>query len=263
MNEPTYHLSHVVKSKNAEPEDFTGPLDVILLLLSKNKIEIRDIQISVILEQYLAYLDEMKKMDLEIASEFITMASQLVLIKTKMLLSEAERQEGLSEMELLIQSLEQRQRQEILEKLKSPASWLEKRNDIGRNTFVKNPEPLRKDNTYRYQHDKDDLRRALFDLQERSKVKLPSPVTAFNGIVGKEPYPVERKSAEILKRLIAGGIAKLKSLFRGNKSRSEVVATFLSVLELCKIHSISVNQDENNEYRVSYLKMPDESEVRE
>ena len=263
MNEPTYHLSHVVKSKNAEPEDFTGPLDVILLLLSKNKIEIRDIQISVILEQYLAYLDEMKKMDLEIASEFITMASQLVLIKTKMLLSEAERQEGLSEMELLIQSLEQRQRQEILEKLKSPASWLEKRNDIGRNTFVKNPEPLRKDNTYRYQHDKDDLRRALFDLQERSRVKLPSPVTAFNGIVGKEPYPVERKSAEILKRLIAGGIARLKSLFRGNKSRSEVVATFLSVLELCKLHSISVNQDENNEYRVSYLKMPDESEVRE
>ncbi len=263
MNEPTYHLSHVVKSKNAEPEDFTGPLDVILLLLSKNKIEIRDIQISVILEQYLAYLDEMKRMDLEIASEFITMASQLVLIKTKMLLSEAERQEGLSEMELLIQSLEQRQRQEILEKLKSPASWLEKRNDIGRNTFVKNPEPLRKDNTYRYQHDKDDLRRALFDLQERSKVKLPAPVTAFNGIVGKEPYPVERKSAEILKRLISGGIDKLKSLFRGNKSRSEVVATFLSVLELCKIHSISVNQDENNEYRVSYLKMPDESEVRE
>ena len=64
MNEPTYHLSHVVKSKNSEPEDFTGPLDVILLLLSKNKIEIRDIQISVILEQYLSYLDEMKKMDL-------------------------------------------------------------------------------------------------------------------------------------------------------------------------------------------------------
>lgn len=94
-----------------------------------------------ILEQYLAYLDEMKRMDLEIASEFITMASQLVLIKTKMLLSRAERQEGLSEMELLIQSLEQRQRQEILEKLKSPASWLEKRNDIGRNTFVKNPSP--------------------------------------------------------------------------------------------------------------------------
>ena len=228
MNEPTYHLSHVVKSKNSEPEDFTGPLDVILLLLSKNKIEIRDIQISVILEQYLSYLDEMKKMDLEIASEFITMASQLVLIKTKMLLSEAERQEGLSEMELLIQSLEQRQRQEILEKIKTPAAWLEKRNDIG-----------------------------------RSRVKLPAPVTAFNGIVGKEPYPVERKSAEILKRLISSGITRLKNLFRGNKSRSEVVATFLSVLELCKIHSISVREDEDSEIQISYLQMPDESEVRE
>ena len=262
MIEPTYHLSHVVKSKDQEPEDFTGPLDVILLLLSKNKIEIRDIQISVILEQYLAYLDEMKRMDLEIASEFITMASQLVLIKTKMLLSEAERQEGLSEMELLIQSLEQRQRQEIMEKLKVPATWLEGRNEIGRNTFTKEAEPLRRDSTYRYQHEKNDLLKAWFDMQERSKVKLPSPMTAFDGIVGKEPYPVEIKSAEILKQLIAGGIQKLKNLFRGNKSRSEVVATFLSILELCKMRSVRIEEGEgNHEYRVSYVHMPKEEEV--
>ena len=262
MIEPTYHLSHVVKSKDQEPEDFTGPLDVILLLLSKNKIEIRDIQISVILEQYLAYLDEMKRMDLEIASEFITMASQLVLIKTKMLLSEAERQEGLSEMELLIQSLEQRQRQEIMEKLKAPASWLEGRNDIGRNTFVKEPEPLRRDNTYRYQHDKSDLQKAWFDMQERSKVKLPAPITAFDGIVGREPYPVEKKAAEILKQLISGGVQKLRNLFRGNKSRSEVVATFLSILELCKMRSVTIEETEgNHEYRVSYVQMPKEEEV--
>ena len=262
MIEPTYHLSHVVKSKDQEPEDFIGPLDVILLLLSKNKIEIRDIQISVILEQYLAYLDEMKRMDLEIASEFITMASQLVLIKTKMLLSEAERQEGLSEMELLIQSLEQRQRQEIMEKLKAPATWLEGRNEIGRNTFTKEAEPLRRDSTYRYQHEKSDLLKAWFDMQERSKMKLPSPMTAFDGIVGKEPYPVEIKSAEILKQLIAGGIQKLKNLFRGNKSRSEVVATFLSILELCKMRSVRIEEGEgNHEYRVSYVQMPKEEEV--
>lgn len=262
MNEPTYHLSHVVKSKNAEPEDFSGPLDVILLLLGKNKIEIRDIQISVILEQYLAYLDEMKRMDLEIASEFISMASHLVLIKTKMLLSEAEQQEGLSEMELLIQSLEQRQRQEILEKLKAPASYLEGRNDIGCNTFVKNPEPLKRDASYRYQHDRQDLVRALFGLQERSRTKLPTPITAFQGIVGKEPYPVEKKAAEVLKSLIARGRQKLRSLFRGNRSRSEVVATFMSILELCKLHSVSVTQGDGD-YEVTYLQMPEESEVRE
>ena len=261
MNEPTYHLSHVVKSKNAEPEDFSGPLDVILLLLSNNKIEIRDIQISVILEQYLAYLDEMKRMDLEIASEFITMASHLVLIKTKMLLSEAERQEGLSEMELLIQSLEQRQRQEILEKIKEPASYLEQRNDIGRSLFTKEPEPLRRDQTYRYQHDPEDLVRALAAMQERTETKLPSPIQAFAGIVGKEPYPVERKAAELLKNLIHRGKARLKSLFRGSKSRSEVVATFLSILELCKLNSVRVTED-GGEPEVDFVQMPEASEVQ-
>ena len=86
MDNPIFKLEKVVQSKAAEPlEDFEGPLDVIFELLSKNKIEIQDIQISAILEQYLAYLDEMKRLDMEIASEFITMASHLMLIKTKML----------------------------------------------------------------------------------------------------------------------------------------------------------------------------------
>ena len=260
MIEPTYHLRHVVKSRNEEPEDFSGPLDVILLLLSKNKIEIRDIQISVILEQYLAYLDEMKRMDLEIASEFISMASHLMLIKTKMLLSEAEQQEGLSEMELLIQSLEQRQRKEILEKIKEPAAWLEKRNDIGRDLFTKEPEPLRRDQTYRYQHDRMDLIRTLQNMHARSETKLPTPINAFVGIVGKEPYPVEKKAAEMLKTLISRGRQRLRSLFRGSRSRSEVVATFLSILELCKLRSVRVTEEEG-ELQVDYLQMPEESEV--
>ena len=91
MDEPRYHLGSVVHAKGETLEDFDGPLDVILLLLSKNKIEIQDIQISAILEQYLAYLDEMKRMDMEIASEFIAMASYLMYIKTRMLLSRQNR----------------------------------------------------------------------------------------------------------------------------------------------------------------------------
>ena len=89
MDEPRYHLGSVVHAKGETLEDFDGPLDVIFLLLSKNKIEIQDVSISSILEQYLAYLDEMKRMDVEIASEFTAMASHLMLIKTKMLLSAA------------------------------------------------------------------------------------------------------------------------------------------------------------------------------
>ena len=108
MDEPRYHLGSVVHAKGETLEDFDGPLDVILLLLSKNKIEIQDIQISAILEQYLAYLDEMKRMDMEIASEFIAMASYLMYIKTRMLLSKAEQEEAQSEMDKLVESLQKR-----------------------------------------------------------------------------------------------------------------------------------------------------------
>ena len=94
MGEPQYRLEGIVRTRNEGMEDFEGPLDVIFLLLSKNKIEIQDVSITAILEQYLAYLDEMKRMDMEIASEFITMASHLMLIKTKMLLSAAEQAEA-------------------------------------------------------------------------------------------------------------------------------------------------------------------------
>ena len=76
MSEPSYHLEAVVKSRD-QREDFTGPLELILLLLSKNKIEIRDIQISSLLDQYLAWLARMKEMDLDVASEFVQMASHL------------------------------------------------------------------------------------------------------------------------------------------------------------------------------------------
>ena len=93
MLEPQYRLEGIVRTRSEEMEDFEGPLDVIFLLLSKNKIEIQDVSITAILEQYLAYLDEMKRLDMEIASEFITMASHLMLIKTKMLLSAAEQAE--------------------------------------------------------------------------------------------------------------------------------------------------------------------------
>ena len=86
MDAPVYHLEHVVRSKE-EMEDFNGPLDLILHLLSKNKMEIKDIQIALILDQYIEWMDRRKEMDLEVASEFVTMAAHLVYIKTRMLLS--------------------------------------------------------------------------------------------------------------------------------------------------------------------------------
>jgi len=228
-------------------EDFEGPLDVIFELLSKNKIEIQDVSISAILEQYLGYLEERKRMDMEIASEFITMASHLMLIKTKMLLSAAEQAEAESELDLLRQSLIERKRKEAMEQIRLAVAELEPRNEIGRCLFPKEPEPLPKEKGYRYQHDVADLLRALDTITERNQRQLPPPATNFQGIVGKEPYPVGRKAGEVLRQLVLRGVERLKNLFRGNKSRSEVVATFLAILDLCKTNSVTLEDDVNGE----------------
>ncbi len=247
MAEPRYRLEGIVRTRSEEMEDFEGPLDVIFLLLSKNKIEIQDVSITAILEQYLAYLDEMKRLDMEIASEFISMASHLMLIKTKMLLSAAEQQEAEEELDILRQSLIERQRKEAMEGIRQAITILEPRNEIGRCMFVKDPEPLRKDKTYRYQHDPIDLLKALDTIAERSARQLPPPTVNFMGIVGKEPYPVTRKAGEVMRQLLLRGMEKLKNLFRGNRSRSEIVATFLAILELCKNNTVSLEDDVNGE----------------
>ncbi|MCI6435406.1 MAG: segregation/condensation protein A [Clostridiales bacterium] len=247
MSEPQYKLEGIVHTRTETMEDFEGPLDVIFLLLSKNKIEIQDVSITAILEQYLAYLDEMKRLDMEIASEFISMASHLMLIKTKMLLSAAEQAEAESELDLLRQSLIERRRREAMEQIRLAVTQLEPRNEIGRCLFTKEPEPLRKDNTYRYQHSVLDLLRALDLIAERNQRQLPPPTANFKGIVAKEPYPVTRKAGEVLRQLVLRGVERLKSLFRGNKSRSEIVATFLAILELCKTNSVVLEDDNSGE----------------
>ena len=247
MQEPQYRLEGIVHTRSEGMEDFEGPLDVIFELLSKNKIEIQDVSITAILEQYLAYLDEMKRMDMEIASEFITMASHLMLIKTKMLLSAAEQAEAESELDLLRQSLIERKRKEAMEQIRLAITDLEPRNEIGRCLFTKEPEPLRRDQSYRYQHTPGDLLRALDAIAERNARQLPPPTANFQGIVGKEPYPIGRKTGEVLRQLILRGVERLKNLFRGNKSRSEVVATFLAVLDLCKTNSVVLEDDINGD----------------
>lgn len=247
MDYPHYRLEGIVHTKTELMEDFEGPLDVILLLLSKNKIEIQDVSISAILEQYLAYLDEMKRLDIEIASEFITMASHLMLIKTKMLLSAAEQQEAEEELDVLRQSLLERRRKEAMEQIRLAVTQLEPRNEIGRCMFLKEPEPLPKQKGYRYKHTPADLLKALDTITERSQNQLPPPTLNFRGIVAREPYPVARKSGEVLRQLLLRGVERLRSLFRGNRSRSEIVATFLAILELCKTNAVTLEDDVNGD----------------
>ena len=264
MGEPQYKLEGIVRTRNEGMEDFEGPLDVIFLLLSKNKIEIHDVSITAILDHYLAYLDEMKRLDMEIASEFITMASHLMLIKTKMLLSAAEQAEAESELDLLRQSLIERQRKEAIEQIRIAILDLEPRNEVGRCIFTKEPEPLRRDQAYRYKHEPEDLLRALDEITERNQRRLPPPTVNFKGIVGKEPYPVSRKAKEVVRTLVLRGIERLKNLFRGNRSRSEIVATFLAILDLCKNNSVSLEDDNSGENpNIRLIRQPDELEAND
>ena len=111
MDAPIYHLEKVVRVRADDVEDFTGPLDLILSLLAKNKMEIQDIQISLILDQYMAWMNKRRALDLEVASEFMSMAAQLMFIKTRMLLSIHD-EEAISELDQLIASLEEHERHE-------------------------------------------------------------------------------------------------------------------------------------------------------
>jgi len=106
---------------------------------------------------------------------------------------------------------------------------------------------LRKDAVYRYKHVPADMLRALDEIAERNQRQLPPPTVNFKGIVGKEPYPVTRKAGEVIRTLILRGVERLKNLFRGNRTRSEIVATFLAILDLCKTNSVALEDDVSGE----------------
>ena len=237
MEAPIYHLDKVVKARQEDMEDFDGPLDLILHLLSKNKIEIRDIHISELLDQYLAWMAQREELNLEVASEFVTMAAHLVYIKTRMLLS-IDDEVALSEMEELMAALEEHKSQEAYVKIKDVTGALGDRYEFGRDYLSKQPEPVKVEAAYSYVHDKADIVTAIRSVLARADNKLPPLTQAFEGIVGREPYPVADKARSILDRLIQFGVARFKALFRTSRSRSEVVATFLAVLELCKANRI-------------------------
>ena len=166
---------------------------------------------------------------------------------TKMLLSTAEAVEAENELDILRQSLIERQRHEAMDQIRMAITDLEPRNEIGRSLFVKPPEPIKRDTTYRYRHDPMDMLAALDEISERNQRRLPPPTVNFKGIVGKEIYPVTRKAKELIRRLVLRGVGRLKELFGGSRSRSEIVATFLAILELCKVNSVALEDDVTGE----------------
>ena len=229
MESPVFKLEKVVHSRSEEMQDFEGPLDLILFLLGKNKLEIQDISISLICGQYIAWLEDRQRMDLEVASEFVIMASHLVYLKTRMLLS-IEDDEAKSEMDALLQSLEERRRSENYVRVKALAQRLAPMGEFGRNIVTRNPEPVKRGKVFEYSHQPADLVLAMAEIQSRAERKLPPPRASFREIVQHEPYPVESKARDILQKLKEGGITRFLLLFRGSRSRSRRLGGHVSIV---------------------------------
>lgn len=243
-----FHLGSLIRGDNTT-EDFDGPLTLILELLRKNKIAIRDIKIADILDQYLDYLDRMQKMDLEIASEFVQMASYLLLIKTKMMLF-GDKSE-VSELDRLIESLEKLQAKDYFESVRTVIPELEERSKEGMLCFTKGPEPFGDDETAGLEVSEIDLLTALLAVYLRDNAKPVKDPAVRPAYPRRVLFSVREKSRYIVSSLRSGP-RTLADIFTECGSRTEVVAAFLSILELCSFGSISV-ADSDGGYVVSLV----------
>lgn len=237
MENPNFFLEGVIKSKD-DMQDFEGPLSLILMLLSKSKIEIRDIKIADILEQYLEYLEHMQSMDLEIASEFVQMAAHLLYIKTKTLLSA---DEEVSELELLMASLEQLKAKDIFTEIQKLLPELKNASETGLLYMTKLPEPPPRDSgEYEYRHEPVDLLKAMYRIYSRGG-KTAEAAENMRAVPKRIVYSVRSKSRQILSLLRSGDV-RLKELYSLCRSRSELIASFISVLELCSMGNVAIER---------------------
>ena len=250
MEDPNFYLEGVLREKD-ELKDFEGPLSLILLLLQKDRIEIRDISVSEILDQYLAWLDKMQEMDLEITSEFVRMASYLLYIKTKMLLTDDK--EEVTELEALIQSLEQLKCKDALTAVREVAPLLGEAYRQGALLFSKPPEPPPHVSAdYPYCHKPVELLKALLHVFSASTEKGTDLTEISQALPRRIQYSVRSKSRQILSRLRLRNIS-LSEFYRECLSKSELVATFVAVLELASIGSILISVSRHgDDYELSF-----------
>jgi len=230
---PTFQLDAIVSGRE-DMEDFEGPLTLLLHLISRNKVAISDIQIGDICDQYISYLEQMKEMDLEVASAFVQMASHLVYIKARALLSS---DQEIPELEQLISSMEDLQARAQQSQIKGVLEELEARYIPGGGYMEKPPEMLPVEEAYQHQHQVLDLLEAMSRMLQR---EMDLPEVFDRPFVMPTPftYSVTEKAQEIMARLKQVDGMQISALFGEAGNRSEVVATFIAILELCKIGSL-------------------------
>jgi segregation and condensation protein A len=221
----TYHL-----------EAFDGPLDLLLSLIQKNKVEITDIPIALICDQYMAYITEAERLDMELASEFIVMASELMLIKSKMLLPKAEPEEEDPRAALAEALLK-------FQQAKMAAAVLAKAYPKFSGRMVKDTDEISVDKTFVADQSVTSLCLAVRRIIAYREEHPAADKVTFTPMIANPIVPVEAKIVGILRHFEERERVSLTDLIEDSVSLPDMIAIFLGVLELMKMRRIVLAED--------------------
>jgi segregation and condensation protein A len=233
--------SALTKACTIKIQNFEGPFDLLFHLIEKNKVNIYDIPINEITDQYMDYLFAMQTMDLEVASEFLVMASTLLHIKSRMLLPEKKEKtedEIDPREELVIRLIQYKKYKEFTQVLKErEIEWAK--------VFYKLPEVIeikRQDEILDLRPE--ELRRVYFELIARNRGKMNRAAAKITQIIQHEKVTLKSKITEVVKKLLSKSFFVFSELFSTKtRSKTEVVTGFLAILELTKLKKIRLVQE--------------------
>ena len=236
LNTKQWFFEKHIMSYKVKLEVFEGPLDLLLYLIKKSEIDIYDIPIASITEQYIEYLELMRMLDLNIAGEFLVMAATLIHIKSRMLLPPEEQE--------ILPEEEEDPREELVRRLleykrfKEAAGILQdlegQRKQMFTRTSAIETEPNEKF-----------FEASLFDLiSALTRVLKDVPKEVFQEIV-KDEFTVEQKVHDLLHMLVSTPVIYITELFKNAKNKLEIIATFLAILELIRLKEVIVVQKQS------------------
>jgi segregation and condensation protein A len=211
---------------------FEGPMDLLVHLIKKSEVDIHDIPIALITDQFLEYIEWIKAMDIDLAGDFLVMAATLAQIKSKMLLPVHEKEDEEDPREALTEQL-----LEYL-KMKSAAEQLSERNLLGDQTFIRTT----KKDDLAPAPDEQMIQVGLFELIDAFQRILKNVSPDHRIDLTADRISVKDKMTEIVNILEAKGSLTFEELFEGQKQRSDIIVTFLAVLEMVKLYLVSIAQ---------------------
>ena len=219
---------------------FEGPLDLLLSLIQKNKVNIEDIPISLICDQYMEYISEAKRLDMDIASEFIVMASELMLIKSRMLLPRAENEESDPRKELSDALLRYQQAKVAATVFAPLYAFYSAR-------MAKDTDEVSPDKEYVADQNPEAISLAVRRIIANTNADLRNSVQVFTPMIKKPVVPVEVKIVGIIKHLgSTGGKATLGDLLDDSTSLPDMIAIFIGVLELIKVRRLILDDPDSD-----------------